>query len=56
MSVIDKMNVVLKQTGELLASEAIAKTLTEVNRKIASSLQSFMVRSRPPFLMGEILA
>jgi hypothetical protein len=45
MGVIDKMKVVLKQAGELLASELVAKTLTEVNRKIASSLQNFVVRS-----------
>jgi hypothetical protein len=42
--VIDKMRLVLRQTGELLASEAMAKTLAEVNRKIASSLQTFVVR------------
>jgi hypothetical protein len=41
--VIDKMKFVLRQTGELLASEAVAKSLAEVNRKIASSLQTFMV-------------
>jgi hypothetical protein len=46
MGVIDKMKVVLKQAGELLASEVIAKTLAEANRRIASSLQTFVVRLR----------
>jgi hypothetical protein len=46
MGVIDKMKIVLEQVGELMASEAIAKTLAEVNRKIASSLQTFVVRLR----------
>jgi hypothetical protein len=54
MGVIDKMKVVLKQAGELLASEVIAKTLTEVNRKIASSLQNFVVRSRLSFSLAKI--
>jgi hypothetical protein len=46
MGMITKMKIVLKQAEELLASELIAKALTEVNRKIASSLQTFMVRLR----------
>jgi hypothetical protein len=55
MGLVDKMKVVLKQAGELLASEVIAKTLTEVNRKIASSLQNFVVRSRLSFSMAKAL-
>jgi hypothetical protein len=55
MGVTDKMKIVLKQAGELLASEVVAKTLTEVNRKIASSLQNFVVRSRLSFSMAKAL-
>jgi hypothetical protein len=55
MGVIDKMKVVLKHAGELLASEAIAKTLAEVNRKIASSLQNFVVRAHLPLSIADIL-
>jgi hypothetical protein len=47
MGLIDKMKIVLKQASELLSAEVIAKDLTEVNRKIVSSLQKFMVRSLP---------
>jgi hypothetical protein len=55
MGLVDKMKVVLKQAGELLASEVVAKTLTEVNRKIASSLQNFVVRLRLSFSMAKPL-
>jgi hypothetical protein len=56
MGVIDKMKVVLKQAGELLASEMVAKTLTEVNRKIASSLQNFVVRLLlSPFMVNTLI-
>jgi hypothetical protein len=55
MGLIDKMKVVLKQAGELLASEFVAKTLTEVNRKIASSLQNFVVRAHLPGSITDIL-
>jgi hypothetical protein len=46
MGVIDRMKVMLKQASELLTSEVIAKTLAEANRRIASSLQTFVVRFR----------
>jgi hypothetical protein len=49
MGLREKMKVVLKQAGEVLASELVAKTLTGVNRKIASSLQVFVVRFRVLF-------
>jgi hypothetical protein len=55
MGLIDKMKVVLKQAGEVLSSEAIAKTLAEVNRKIASSLQNFVVRAYLPLSIADIL-
>jgi hypothetical protein len=55
MGVVDKMKVVLKQAGELLASEVVAKTLTEVNRKIASSLQNFVVRLRLSLSKADVL-
>jgi hypothetical protein len=45
MGLIDKMKIVLKQANELMSAEVIAKELTEVNRKIASSIQKFMVRT-----------
>jgi hypothetical protein len=44
MGLREKMKIVLKQASEVLASERVAKTLAEVNRKIASSLQVFVVR------------
>jgi hypothetical protein len=44
MGLREEMRIVLKQAGEVLASELVAKTLTGVNRKIASSLQAFVVR------------
>jgi hypothetical protein len=44
MGVIEMMKAVMKQAGELLTAEATEKALTELNRKIASSLQYFIVR------------
>jgi hypothetical protein len=55
MGVIDKMKVVLKQAGELLTSEVIVRTLAEANRRIASSLQTFVVRLRLHLSTANIL-
>jgi hypothetical protein len=55
MGVINKMKIVLKQANELLTSEVVAKTVAEMNWKIASSLQNFLVRLRLSLLMADIL-
>jgi hypothetical protein len=43
MGVLAKMKIVLKQSAGFLRAETVAKALTEVNRKIAFTLDAFMV-------------
>ena len=50
MGVVERMKTALKYTTELMRAELVANSLTEANRKIAFSLQQFMVRSCYPLL------